>query len=98
MAGRATFLIWVGEPGENWRVEPSFQQKHPSPHHLPFLEMEEHGLLRVCCSWGHFNRYCPKTTLQGTQGSTQTGTAYREAGAEPPRTGGPQFQLETSAT
>ena len=39
---------------------------------------------------GTLQSLLPKSTRQGTGGSAQTGTAYREGGAEPPRTGGPQ--------
>lgn len=100
VAGRATFLqglltglgnlVGAGE-------DPRFHRSAPLPHCSPFLEMGELGLLRVCCSWGHFNRCCPRPHCRGHGGPHGAPPPAGER-AEPSRVGGPQFRLETLAT
>ena len=73
MVGTATFLqglfTWVREPDGSWSAEPSFYQKCPSPHCLPFLEIPPLvfaiPLLRICCFGGHFNHCCPRPHHRG---------------------------------
>lgn len=105
MARTAPFLpgmhTWVGEPGSLVEENgPAFYQKHPHPpptYCLLFLEMEEHRLLSVCCSWGRFSRCCPRPRGRGHEVPAEAGTTHQEEGAERPRTGGRELRLETSA-